>query len=383
MGRNNIGSVWILIVVVILITVITLFSVKESFNGFTEEGLALACRETPNMPGCTNVLNVQGKMFFEDVTGSTNPNGTNNSDPYYLEKVIVGGNRSSLRLTINDDADESFEIHGNSCSSHGGCGGPGSKAHRMRADGSTAHKGAVVAGHSETAMDVWGFNHGVHTRNPNGQWSHLGWADGRNYIRGPTHFSDNICIGSTCIDEKKLKSIINFWETQQENGRLFPPIAMDSETMVVSGQAYGNGTYRITGSSNFHGSQYQAHASFNSSHHGWVSTSTRTYSNSVHSGNHSTNGIRGEWIQIELPYSVSIKTIWHKPYSPGSYNVVVFGHNGSNWINLGSYKADVGSDKYHSIYNNNSYRYYRLVVDRHFYDSQWPYVIMGHVRLRS
>ena len=130
-------------------------------------------------------INVGAKMFFKDKTFGATPSGANNTDPYYLEKVIAGDNNSSLRLTINDDADESLQIWGNSCAT-GDCGGKGMKSHHFRADGSAAHRGAVVAGNPDTAQDTWGFNFGLQTYNPVvKQWSHFPWVDGRNYVRGP------------------------------------------------------------------------------------------------------------------------------------------------------------------------------------------------------
>ena len=51
---------------------------------------------------------------------------------------------SSLRLTINDEADESFEIWGDSCRTTG-CGGPGVMKHKFGATGDAQHNGKVIA----------------------------------------------------------------------------------------------------------------------------------------------------------------------------------------------------------------------------------------------
>jgi hypothetical protein len=100
---------------------------------------------TLNGSGNTNVnnINVNGKVFFKDPSFSTQPNGTNNSDPYFIEKVVHGGNNSELRLTMNDDANESLQIWSDSCRTTG-CFGKGVARHILRADGSTYHAGDLA-----------------------------------------------------------------------------------------------------------------------------------------------------------------------------------------------------------------------------------------------
>eukprot|EP00798_Chlamydomonas_sp_ICE-L_P002893 gene2893-biopygen8738 len=68
---------------------------------------------------------------------------TNNTDNYTLRKVVHGVDKSSLRLTINDNSDEVFEIWGDSCA-NGECGGEGAVAHKFTADGNAWHKRAEV-----------------------------------------------------------------------------------------------------------------------------------------------------------------------------------------------------------------------------------------------
>lgn len=89
--------------------------------------------------------NVGGRLYFGDPTHTPSPSAGNNSDPYYLEKVVAGPNQSSLRLTINDDSDESLQIWGDSCN-QGDCAGPGAMRHAFWANGDAAHTGAVRAG---------------------------------------------------------------------------------------------------------------------------------------------------------------------------------------------------------------------------------------------
>lgn len=90
-------------------------------------------------------LNIQKRLHFSDPSHLTSPNfATNSSDPYYFEKVRTDTNVNTLRLTINDDPQEAFEIWGNSCL-NGNCGGPGAKQHRFGADGSAEHTGNLKA----------------------------------------------------------------------------------------------------------------------------------------------------------------------------------------------------------------------------------------------
>ena len=62
---------------------------------------------------------------------------------HYIEKI---GNIDSnhLRLTINDNSNESLQIWGNSCGTTG-CGGAGVKQHQFDASGNAFHNGTVTA----------------------------------------------------------------------------------------------------------------------------------------------------------------------------------------------------------------------------------------------
>ena len=264
---------------------------------------------------------MQGKVFFKDGGLSTSGTVANGTDPYYLEKVTTpAGNVSSLRMTLNDDPDESFQIWGDSCAA-GNCGGAGVRGHELTANGNAWHRGSLKAngavtvggdgvrnnvvieggktsdgtnagfsainfngsfdrgekrtdpaksrwrvgvdqrgatdrmfvdqyrpdgstwtplafennksvavngdvtvasgasrqhslkengaanhrgslmvggqGEDRTLPDVWGFNHGMHARNPDGRWTHFAWKDGTNFIRGPTVQDGNFTVNGT------------------------------------------------------------------------------------------------------------------------------------------------------------------------------------------
>jgi hypothetical protein len=88
-------------------------------------------------------LNVDGKLHIG--------RNKNADDPYHIEKVSTGADKSTLRVTINDNVDEAVEIWGNACAV-GDCKGPGALQHRFSADGQAYHtKGIQIkpgdAGH--------------------------------------------------------------------------------------------------------------------------------------------------------------------------------------------------------------------------------------------
>lgn len=185
-------------------------------------------------------MNVQGKLFFADPTRSAMPNGANNSDPYHLQKVIRDGNASSLRLTINDDPDEAFQIWGNSCVEAGGCAGPGALKHHFQANGDVAHMGNMQTRGTTTTssvyvqplvndndMNAWAqFRNGndhmsigmnksvqgivVNSGKPFGIWDRTG--ERMLVSEGNTRFrqrlvADQLCIGTTCLTEADLQKI--------------------------------------------------------------------------------------------------------------------------------------------------------------------------------
>lgn len=109
--------------------------------------------------------NVQGRLHFSDPAMRTTPDmGANNSDPYWLQKITTGDNKSSLRLTINDDHDEAFEVWGNACAV-GDCAGPGALQHMFRAQGDTFHRADVRIGGD--MKFVGGNNWVIHTPDDN------------------------------------------------------------------------------------------------------------------------------------------------------------------------------------------------------------------------
>lgn len=83
-------------------------------------------------------INVGGRIFFKDPSMNTAPTNANGTDSYYMEKVMNEHNKSSLRVTLQDDADENFQIWG-------GGGAVGSVKHSLNAAGDAWHQGWVDA----------------------------------------------------------------------------------------------------------------------------------------------------------------------------------------------------------------------------------------------
>lgn len=67
------------------------------------------------------------------------------SDPYYIEKKGDNSDIHHLRITINDNSNESLQIWGNSCATPDGCGSEGTLQHKFDASGNVEHKGTVTA----------------------------------------------------------------------------------------------------------------------------------------------------------------------------------------------------------------------------------------------
>ncbi len=92
-----------------------------------------------------DALNVQGRLFFGDAQMSAAPQDSNRTDPVFVEKVTEGDARSALRITVNDDANDSVQIWGGACAA-GDCMGSGKQQHRFDAGGTAWHASQVCVG---------------------------------------------------------------------------------------------------------------------------------------------------------------------------------------------------------------------------------------------
>lgn len=152
-------------------------------------------------------LDVQNKIHFGKNDGS--------SDPYTLEKVKKGVNNSTLRLTINDDRDEAFEIWGDSCIS-GNCSGDGAVRHRFVANGDVEHEGNVFAKKklyvNRTPKDNYpsGWSDGIHSLDVYANGTVAAGQNGQ--IAASMNNAGEIkgkmlCIEDVCINKNQLQQI--------------------------------------------------------------------------------------------------------------------------------------------------------------------------------
>ena len=70
---------------------------------------------------------------------------SSDNDPYFFQKIGSGDNHY-LKLAINDNSNETFQIWGNACGEKGKCGGLGAMKHKFTAIGDVEHVGTLKAG---------------------------------------------------------------------------------------------------------------------------------------------------------------------------------------------------------------------------------------------
>lgn len=173
-------------------------------NGTLEDVLTIDNEKTTRVHGD---LDVQNKIHFGKSDGS--------SDPYTLEKVRNGVNNSSLRLTINDDRDEAFEIFGDSCLS-GNCSGAGAVRHRFVATGDAEHEGNVSVKKrlyvNRSSKDQYpsGWNDGIHSHDVYANGTIATGQNGK--IAASMNNAGDIkgkqfCIEDVCINKDQLQKI--------------------------------------------------------------------------------------------------------------------------------------------------------------------------------
>jgi len=136
------------------------------------------------------------------------------------------------------------------------------------------------------------------------------------------------------------------------------PLAFTTNTLSISSATYTNGTYTASASSILN-SQYDAYTAFNGSTNNascWISSDANsnylyTVSTGVYSGttsttalNTSTNttsAILGEWLQINIPYSLVLSSytiypradVSAKEFSPNTW-YILGSTDGTNWVIL-------------------------------------------------
>jgi hypothetical protein len=172
-------------------------------NGTLNDVLTVTTDNVTNVHGD---MDLRGKLHFGRLD--------NNSDPYILEKRVTGPNNSSLRMTINDDSDEAFEIWGNSCAA-GNCRGDGLLQHRFQANGDASHAGNVrvakklLVNRSTTdRYPNWG--DGLHTWDLYANGTIGAGTNGAvaAYINNAGRIAGKeLCIDDVCLNSQELNNI--------------------------------------------------------------------------------------------------------------------------------------------------------------------------------
>lgn len=160
----------------------------------------------------TGSANVQGRLHFGDPSLSKSGNGDNGSDAYYMQRISDGWNKNHLRLTMNDDANESLQIWGDSCASAGGCTGPGVMRHKFDAKGNATHGGHVLLA-AKNCVD-FGAAGATGRQQDAGKVCYARWSDGLDIVGAGAVASqrkvriwDQLCIGKTCVTEADLQKL--------------------------------------------------------------------------------------------------------------------------------------------------------------------------------
>jgi hypothetical protein len=166
--------------------------------------------------------------------------------------------------------------------------------------------------------------------------------------------------------------------------RIYPPVRnFTSDTTIISGQLYGNGTYIVSASTFFIGEE--TFRVFNGTNSGWTQ-STSKYDGSpagTYTGLLSLGGFTGEWIKVQLPVSIKLTRYIIEASSIGGVNRApsiykIFGSNNNiDWEQV-VYKsvplvsADYISSKYEEkVSSNNYYRFFALVIGKNIGLDVW------------
>ena len=174
-------------------------------------------------------------------------------------------------------------------------------------------------------------------------------------------------------------------------GRRYPPTALTNQnttinndtknTSIISGQAYGNGTY-VTSASSYYGMGLYPYHNFDydTTTDPWAMWHPRdgTMSSTSYIGTYSTlltNGTEyeGEWIQIKLPapiiitsYEIFARTAI-KDRAPSSFKVLG-SNNGISWDEIDDQRvnAEYSNKRFTPTSYTTPYLYYRLAMSRNF-----------------
>ena len=160
--------------------------------------------------------------------------------------------------------------------------------------------------------------------------------------------------------------------------RMYPPTRnLTSNSHVISGQAYGNGLYEVSASTEYD-INHKAHNAFNtSSTHGYGGINYQYSSGVYNLNNYIVEDYKGDWVKIRFPYAITLTKYGfklrpaHANRPPGKYKI--YGSNDdTNWDIL-VHKTDkitynlqisASNDYFEENSNiNQTYQYFALVVN--------------------
>jgi hypothetical protein len=166
--------------------------------------------------------------------------------------------------------------------------------------------------------------------------------------------------------------------------RIYPPVRnFTSDTTIISGQLYGNGTYIVSASTFFIGEE--TFRVFNGTNSGWTQ-STAKYDGSpagTYTGLLSLGGFTGEWIKVQFPVSIKLTRYIIEASSIGGVNRApsvykIFGSNNNiDWEQVVYKSVPLVSSNYISnkyeekVSSNNYYRFFALVIGKNMGLDSW------------
>jgi hypothetical protein len=166
--------------------------------------------------------------------------------------------------------------------------------------------------------------------------------------------------------------------------RIYPPVRnFTSDTAIISGQLYGNGTYIVSASTFFIGEE--TFRVFNGTNSGWTQ-STAKYDGSpagTYTGLLSLGGFTGEWIKVQFPVSIKLTRYIIEASSIGGVNRApsvykIFGSNNNiDWEQVVYKSVPLVSSNYISnkyeekVSSNNYYRFFALVIGKNMGLDSW------------
>lgn len=156
---------------------------------------------------------------------------------------------------------------------------------------------------------------------------------------------------------------------------VYPVSRLTSNTTTITNRSFGNGVYTASASSTFSGVEDAFSAFDEDASSQWTVSLYTLYSNGNYVGSQSTTvsnvTIGGEWIQLQLPFPIRLRSYIFKTHDVDSYRmprswVIAGSTDGTTWTLL-----DSRSDQTLTVKNfytsyvsgvSNTYRYFRMII---------------------